>query len=134
MSPPVRTAQGYHLLKLTGRRKALVRSLDEVKPQIKNRLYRDKRQQAMEDYVKKLREKANVEVHEDRLAKVAIDTSGGGSPGIARPTAESFHPGAPGAPQATPLQPGMPPGSQKIAQPPTPQVPQTPLPPSQPQP
>ena len=135
VSPPVRSAQGLHILKLTGRRKALVRSLDEVKPQIKNRLYRDKRQSAMEDYVKKLREKAKVEVHEDRLAKVVIDTSGGGSPDLVRPKSENFHPGAPGAPQATPANPGMPPGSQRIAQPPSANpaaIPQSDVPPSAP--
>jgi peptidyl-prolyl cis-trans isomerase C len=132
VSEPVRTAQGLHLLKLTGRRKALVRALDEVKPQIKNRLYRDKRQQGMEDYVKKLRDKAHVEVHEDRLAKVAIDTSGGGSPNLTPPGPGMFHPGAPGAPQATPMMPGMPPGSQKITLPPSTNAPQPPLPPSTP--
>lgn len=123
VSPPVRSGAGFHILKLTGRRKALVRGLDEVKPQIKNRLYRDKRQQAMEDFVKKLREKAKVEVHEDRLAKVSIDTSGGGSPELHQPTGAAFHPGAGGAPSATPAMPGMPPGSQKIALPPQPSAP-----------
>jgi peptidyl-prolyl cis-trans isomerase C len=106
VSEPVKSSGGFHILKLTGRRKALVRTLDEVKPQIKNRLYREKRQTAMDDFVKKLREKASVEVHEDRLAKVVVDTSGGGSPGIMPPSPGSFHPGAPNAIQATPLTPG----------------------------
>ncbi len=98
---PVKSGPGLHILKLVGRRKALVRGFDEVKPQIRNRLFRDKRTQSMEDFVKKLREKAKVEVHEERLAKVRIESGEGGSPPIERPTGDNFHPGAPGAPSAT---------------------------------
>ena len=119
VSEPIKGPGGLHILKLTGRRKALVRGFDEVKPQIKNRLFRDKRNQSMEDFVKKLREKSKVEIHEERLAKVHIEGGEGGSPAMMKPTADTFHPGAPGAPQATPAAPGMPPGSQKIVQPPS---------------
>ena len=44
VSPPIKTSQGWNVLKLTGRRKALVRTFDEVKGQIKSRLFRDRRQ------------------------------------------------------------------------------------------
>ena len=118
VSDPVKSGSGLHILKLTGRRKALVRGFDEVKPQIRNRLFRDKRTQSMEDFVKKLREKAKVEVHEEKLAKVRIEGGEGGSPPLERPTGDNFHPGAPGAPQASPAAPGTPPGSQRIVQPP----------------
>lgn len=135
VSEPVKSGGALHLLKLTGRRKALVRPFDEVKAQIKNRLFRDKRTAAMEDFVKKLREKSKVEVHEDRLAKVQIEGGSGGSPAMTPPTSTTFHPGAPGAPQATPAMPGNPPGSQRIALPPTsnPAAP-VPLPPASPAP
>jgi peptidyl-prolyl cis-trans isomerase C len=116
----VKSTGGVHVLKLTGRRKALVRTFDEVKPQIRNRLYRDKRQQSMEDFVKKLRDKAKIELHEDRLAKVVIETAGAGQPPLPTPGPGMFHPGAPGAPQASPIQPGTPPGSQRIGTPPAP--------------
>ena len=116
VSSVVKSDSGLHVLKLTGRRKALVRTFDEVKGQIKNRLYRDKRQASMEDFVKKLREKAKIEIHEDRLAKVVIDTSGGGTP---PPAPGGFHPGAMGAPTGSPIAPGMPPGSQQINMPPS---------------
>ncbi|MSP63690.1 MAG: peptidylprolyl isomerase [Myxococcales bacterium] len=121
VSGPVKTAAGLHIIKLTGRRKALTRTLDEVKAQIKNRLYRDKRTAAMEDFIKGLRAKAKVEVHEDRLAKVVIESSPAGAfnaPGVAPPGPGMFNPGAPGAPQAGPALPGRPAGSQQIAMPP----------------
>jgi len=117
VSEPVKGASGLHILKLTGRRKALVRPFDEVKAQIKNRLFRDKRTTAMEDFVKKLREKSKVEVHEDRLAKVQIEGGTGGAPGLAAPGAQNFHPGAPGAPQASPAAPGVPPGMHVLTPP-----------------
>lgn len=120
VSQPVHTKAGWHVVKLTGRRKALVRPFDEVKPQIRNRLYRDRRTAAMEDFVKQLRQKAKVEVHEDRLAKVQIDMAGGGfqGPGVPPPGPGQFHPGAPGFPQAGAAAPGMPAGAAQIAMPP----------------
>ena len=117
VSEPVKGASGLHILKLTGRRKALVRPFDEVKAQIKNRLFRDKRTTAMEDFVKKLREKSKVEVHEDRLAKVQVEGGTGGAPGLQAPGAQNFHPGAPGAPQASPASPGVPPGMHVLTPP-----------------
>jgi parvulin-like peptidyl-prolyl isomerase len=98
-SEPVKTSAGVAVLKLTGRRKALARSFDEVKEQIRNKLYRDKRQDAMESY----------------------------GPGLPPPTAGQFHPGAPGAPQATPNGPGAPPSAPGISLPP-PGSPKTPDP------
>ena len=117
VSEPVKSGAGLHIIKLTGRRKALVRGLDEVKQQIKNRLFRDKRTAAMEDFVKKLREKSKVEVHEDRLAKVQVEGGTGGAPGLQAPGAQNFHPGAPGAPQASPASPGVPPGMHVLTPP-----------------
>jgi peptidyl-prolyl cis-trans isomerase C len=120
-SPPVKTAQGLVILKMTGRRKALVRTLDEVKQQIRNKLYRDKRQESMESFVKNLREKASIKVDESKLSKVQIESAQPGQfpgPGVPPPGPGQFHPGAPGAPQATPASPGNPAGAQNIALPP----------------
>jgi peptidyl-prolyl cis-trans isomerase C len=121
VSPPVKTEQGIVILKLTGRRKALVRTFDEVKQQIRNQLYRDKRQESMESFVKNLRDKANVKIDEGKLAKVQIEGAGPGQypgPGLPPPGPGQFHPGAPGAPQATPATPGNPTGAQGISLPP----------------
>ena len=115
-SEPVKTTGGVALLKLTGRRKALNRTFDEVKEQIRNKLYRDKRQDSMESYVKGLRDKAKISIDEGKLAKVQIEGMTPGAfpgPGVPPPGPGMFHPGAPGAPQATPAQPGTPPVEHK---------------------
>jgi peptidyl-prolyl cis-trans isomerase C len=121
VSEPIRTQPGIVILKLTGRRKALVRTFDEVKQQIRNKLYRDKRQDAMESFVKNLRDKANVRIDEAKLAKVQVEGAQPGQfpgPGVPPPGPGQFHPGAPGTPQATPAQPGNPAGAQGISLPP----------------
>jgi peptidyl-prolyl cis-trans isomerase C len=120
-SEPVKTQAGYAILKLTGRRKAVSRTFDEVKEQIRNKLYREKRTESMEAYIKNLREKSKVSIDEARLAKVQIEGAGPGAfpgPGVPPPGPGQFHPGAPGAPNAGPGMPGMPPGSPGIALPP----------------
>ena len=96
-SPPVKTDQGWVVLKLTGRRKALVRTFEEVKQTIKNRIYRDRRQDSMEAFVKNLREKASIKIDEGKLAKVQIEGAGSGQfpgPGVPPPAPGQFHPGA----------------------------------------
>jgi peptidyl-prolyl cis-trans isomerase C len=72
---PIQTDKGFYVLKQTGRRPAIAKGYEEVKRQIQNRMYRDKRTKAMEDFVKGLREKAKVTIDEAALAKVRIDTS-----------------------------------------------------------
>jgi peptidyl-prolyl cis-trans isomerase C len=113
---PIATKQGFYVIKQTGRRKALSKSFDEVKRQIQNRLYRDKRTQAMEDFVTNLRKQAKIAVSEDKLAKVRVDTTGAGAPGM--PGGDDPHGGLPGM---TPGMPGMP-----GAEPPTPPTPGNP--------
>jgi peptidyl-prolyl cis-trans isomerase C len=119
LAGPIATKDGkFYVVKQTGRRKALVKTFDEVKKQIQNRLYRDKRTTAMEDFVTGLKTKAKITVHDDALAKVRIDTTGAGDvgdmdphgampmppngPGMAPPPGDDGHGhGAPGKP-ATP--------------------------------
>jgi peptidyl-prolyl cis-trans isomerase C len=111
-SEPVKTKDGVAILKLTGRRKALNRTFDEVKEQIRNKIYRDKRQDSMEAFVKNLREKAKISIDDSKLAKVQIEGTPPGAfpgPGVPPPGPGGFHPGAPGAPTASPGGPGMPP-------------------------
>lgn len=120
VSPPVSTKDGVAILKLTGRRKAVNRTFDEVKQQIRNRLYRDKRQESMENFVKALREKAKISIDEQKLGKVTIDPAGPGSfggPGVPPPGPGGFQPGAPGMPQGSPFAPGNPPGANGITVP-----------------
>jgi parvulin-like peptidyl-prolyl isomerase len=129
-SDPIKTEQGVVILKLTGRRKALARTFEETKQQIRNKIYRDKRQDAMESFVKNLRDKASVKIDESKLAKVQIEGAGGQypGPGLPPPGPGQFHPGAPGTPSATPAQPGNPTGAQGISLPPagSPKAPEPP--------
>lgn len=54
---PVKTEFGYHVIQLEDTRPATLPSLDQIKPQLTQRL----QQQAMDEYVKGLRAKAKVE-------------------------------------------------------------------------
>jgi peptidyl-prolyl cis-trans isomerase C len=65
----------YYILKQTGRRKAMTKSFDDAKAQIRNKLFREKRLQAQKDFVDGLRTSAKIEINEANLAKVRIDTS-----------------------------------------------------------
>jgi peptidyl-prolyl cis-trans isomerase C len=90
---PIKTATGYYIIKQTGRRKALSKSFDEVKRQIQNRIFRDKRTKAMEDFVAGLKAKAKIKINEDKLAKVRVDTTGAGAtPGTTMPGMPSGQP------------------------------------------
>jgi peptidyl-prolyl cis-trans isomerase C len=68
----VKTDQGHHIVKLTGRRAALRRSLDEARRPIQNRLWREKREAAVEEFVASLRAKAELEERLDLLDQVRI--------------------------------------------------------------
>ena len=122
VSPPVKTPQGIAILKLTGRHKAVARPFDDAaKAQIRNRVFRDKRQAAMDAYIKDLQTKAKVQIHEERLARVVIEgaqpgevVGPGGPPSPAR---IDFHPNGQGAPHAGPLTPLPPPGTNEITVP-----------------
>jgi len=95
----VKAGTGNYIVKLTGKRKALDRSFDEVRRTIQNRLWRERRQAEIERFVEDLRKQANVRVHEDVLNEIHVDTtvpSGSETPSM---------PGMPGMP-GTPSSPG----------------------------
>lgn len=101
VSPPIDTGDGsWWVLKQTGRRKELVKSLDDATQTIRNKLYRDKRVQAQKDFIDGLRGKAKIEILEDNLGKVRIDTSAeGGDPhGDSAPLPDLSQPLPPPAP------------------------------------
>ena len=82
VSPVVDAGNGtFYVLKQTGRRKAMTKSFDEAKPQIRNKLFREKRLQAQKDFVDHLRSQAKIEINEPNLAKIRIDTSSSGDDG-----------------------------------------------------
>jgi peptidyl-prolyl cis-trans isomerase C len=76
VSPVVDAGNGtFYILKQTGRRRSMTKTLDDAKPQIRNKLFRDKRLQAQKDFVDKLRGNAKIDINESNLAKDRIDTS-----------------------------------------------------------
>src|SRR5262245_41852270 len=101
----------WYVLKQTGRRKAMTKAFDDAKPQIRNKLFREKRMTAQKDFVDGLRAKAKIDINEANLAKVRIDTSAAGDDGHGTDlTAPPMPPGAgipPGAGTETP-RPGNP--------------------------
>lgn len=69
----VQSEAGFHVIKLTGKRAALSRSLDEARRLIQNRLWRERREQAIDKFIADLRSKANVEEHLESLSQVKVD-------------------------------------------------------------
>ena len=71
----------FWVLKQTGRRKAMTRTLADASQQIRNKLYREKRVDAQKQFIDGLRNKAKISIDEGSLSKVKIDTSTqGGDP------------------------------------------------------
>ena len=119
VSPPVKTDKGWVVLKLTQKRPGFSRPLPEVKRQIQQRLFRDTRTKAMDNFVAELKKKSKIDVNDENLSKVVIDTAGGaggpmvgapgmppgmslGAPGMAPPMPPPGVPAARPAPQGKP--------------------------------
>lgn len=71
----IKTEQGFHILKLTGKRTKLERSLEDAKRLIRNRLWRLKRDEAIHKFVAGLREKADVRENLELLSDVTPKTN-----------------------------------------------------------
>lgn len=69
----VQTDRGFHIVKLTGRRAALSRSLQDATRPIRHRLWRERRERAVEELVERLRSEADVEENLDLLSEVRVD-------------------------------------------------------------
>lgn len=77
---PIDAGNGtFYVIKQTGKRKSLSKSFDDVKRQIQNRLYREKRSQSQQDFIDNLKKNAKIEIDEASLGKVRIDTSAQGA-------------------------------------------------------
>ncbi len=70
---PIQVGERWSILKLTGLRAAEHRTLEESAPTIRLRLWRQRRQQALEDLVTRLRTEAHVEPHYDRMRAIHLD-------------------------------------------------------------
>ena len=98
----IETPQGFHLLRALGRQPELNRSLDEVKGQIAARLNSQRKTKEFDEFVKKLRDEANVKVNDAELEKVAV---------AAAPAPHAMMPGLGGAPHPPPAPPTASPAS-----------------------
>ncbi len=75
----------FYIVKLTGRRAALHRSLEEASRPIRNRLWRQKRETSVEELVTRLRTEAEVEENPGVLEAVRIDAPEGEMAGPLEP-------------------------------------------------
>jgi peptidyl-prolyl cis-trans isomerase C len=73
---PVEDGGRFWVLKLTGRRKAVVKTYEQVKRQIQNDLYKDRREGSRKKFVQDLEAKAKIQIFEENLKKVRVDSSG----------------------------------------------------------
>ena len=101
----------FVVVKRTGRRKAIDREFDQVKNQIKNVVYREKRSAEFNVFVEQLKVKHAVKTYDDKLAKLkvdpaaaaaALDPQDGHGHGPTAPMPGTEQPGQPGAPVAGP--------------------------------
>jgi peptidyl-prolyl cis-trans isomerase C len=72
VSKPVKSDKGFHVLRLTQRRPAATRPLEEVRNDIRRMILGDLRAKKIEVLVAEMRKKTKVEIYEDQLAKVTV--------------------------------------------------------------
>ncbi len=73
---PIATSGGsFYIIKQTGHRKAVSKPFEQVKRQLQNRLYREMRTKAQTDFVNELKAKAKIEIFDDKLGAIQVDTS-----------------------------------------------------------
>jgi peptidyl-prolyl cis-trans isomerase C len=70
---PIKVPSGYSIVKLTGSRPRLSRKLAEVQETIRAKLWRERREQAVEAFVAKLREANPPEVHPALIETIKLD-------------------------------------------------------------
>ncbi len=80
LSPPIETDTGIHLLMLQARQVGLEQKFDQVKGRIVQRLESERRSKALDTLVQSLRDKTQVEIKDDVLARVNPETVGASAP------------------------------------------------------
>ncbi|MDB4989584.1 MAG: Peptidyl-prolyl cis-trans isomerase PpiD, partial [Myxococcaceae bacterium] len=69
----IKTPQGFQIVKLTGKRKELDRTLDQTRRTIQHKLWRERREAAIEAFVKSLRGAAHVQENWALLDQVKVE-------------------------------------------------------------
>lgn len=72
---PIAAGGRFYVIKQTGRRRAVARTYEQVKRQIQNTLWKERRAEAQQRFIEGLRGKAKVEVVSENLAKVKISST-----------------------------------------------------------
>lgn len=72
-SEPIQVGERWSVMKLTGLRRAVERPFERAAPGIRQRLWRERRTAAMDQFVAQLRERAGVEVHDERMEGIEIE-------------------------------------------------------------
>ena len=70
---PVAVGDNWSIVKLMGRREAEVRTIEQAGEGIRLRLWREKRQSAIEDFVAQLRQDHPPEIHQERMRPIRLD-------------------------------------------------------------
>lgn len=101
---------------LTGKRPAEHHTIEESGQSIRLRLWRERRQQAIDSFIENLRTQYHPETHEDRMEWIKLETTpeapeGEGPQGMPGMPGMGGRPGAPGAPGAGRPGPGGPMGA-----------------------
>lgn len=63
----VETPDGYHIIMLTGKRKAVHRPFEKVKGQLRQRMYREEIERAQKEYIESLKRKCQIRINHDVL-------------------------------------------------------------------
>ncbi|MCS6797102.1 MAG: peptidylprolyl isomerase [Myxococcota bacterium] len=73
VAEPVPVGPHWSVIKLTGRRPAETRTLEQAAPDIRLRLWRERRQRAIDDLVASLRQRVAPVVYEERMRAIRLD-------------------------------------------------------------
>jgi peptidyl-prolyl cis-trans isomerase C len=115
LSPVVATDKGFHVLRLKSRVPAHTQALEEVKMQIRNRLYSERRTAASDELMKRLKTESGYTLDEAALSQIAVAPAGPGAPAGGHPGMSGLPGGmpGPGRPAVVPPSQVSPPASKK---------------------
>lgn len=75
----IESPQGFYIVKMTGQQDELNRTFDQVKPQIQAKLSREKKTKEFDEWLKKLRDAAQVKVDDKALEAVEVAAAPAGA-------------------------------------------------------
>ncbi len=84
----VQSDRGFHVVKLTGRRAAMHRTLEEADRSIRSRLWRQRNEAAVQRLIDELRAESDVQQSLELLQQVRLDLPEGDSPTVTHPQLE----------------------------------------------